>query len=82
MAVNSSHVKEGGRVSRRLKCIRLLERCRQICQATRRLNSATGRNSTDHKYEPRATRGFTEPHAMGTRLKTPDPPGRAPSVRG
>ncbi|GBO33776.1 hypothetical protein AVEN_45267-1, partial [Araneus ventricosus] len=33
MAVNSSHVKGGGEARRR-HCIRSLERCREICQAT------------------------------------------------
>ncbi|GBM17816.1 hypothetical protein AVEN_99687-1 [Araneus ventricosus] len=35
-------------VARRLQYIRSLERCREIFQATRRWNGATGRNSTDH----------------------------------
>ncbi|GBN99391.1 hypothetical protein AVEN_72217-1 [Araneus ventricosus] len=62
MAVNSSHVKG----TRRRQRFRSLERCRGICQATLRRNGAIVRNSTDHKYEPRATRGLAKPHAVGT----------------
>ncbi|GBN07381.1 hypothetical protein AVEN_11111-1 [Araneus ventricosus] len=32
--------------------------CREICQATRRGEGATGQDSTDLKYEPRATRSL------------------------
>ncbi|GBO23082.1 hypothetical protein AVEN_56460-1 [Araneus ventricosus] len=46
MAINSSHVKGGG-VARRRQCIRSLERCPEICHATRSWNGVTVRNSTD-----------------------------------
>ncbi|GBN73243.1 hypothetical protein AVEN_267793-1 [Araneus ventricosus] len=47
MAINSSHVKEGG-VIRRRQCNRSLERRREVCQATRSGNGETGRNSSDN----------------------------------
>ncbi|GBM39598.1 hypothetical protein AVEN_201582-1 [Araneus ventricosus] len=47
MAVNSSHVKGGG-AGRHRQCIRSLERCLEIFQATRCGNGATVRISTDH----------------------------------
>ncbi|GBL98248.1 hypothetical protein AVEN_174055-1 [Araneus ventricosus] len=44
--------------------------CREIFQATRRGNGATGRNSTDHSPQVRTTidSRFPKPHAVGTRL--------------
>ncbi|GBO09108.1 hypothetical protein AVEN_132032-1 [Araneus ventricosus] len=62
VAVNSSHIKG----TRRRHCISSLEYCRDICKANRRRNGATVRipPTTVHKYEPRATRGFTKPHAF------------------
>ncbi|GBM98557.1 hypothetical protein AVEN_186094-1 [Araneus ventricosus] len=58
MAVNSSHSKGRRGVSRRRQCIRSLERCREICQASRRgYGGLVGiPPTTVHKYEPRATR--------------------------
>ncbi|GBL54176.1 hypothetical protein AVEN_190426-1 [Araneus ventricosus] len=52
IAVNSSHIKGRG-VARQLQCIGSHVRCRYICQATRRWNDATGRNSTDHSPQVR-----------------------------
>ncbi|GBL73434.1 hypothetical protein AVEN_145809-1 [Araneus ventricosus] len=52
--VNSSHVK-GGWSGRRRQCIRSLERCREICQATRRRNFVADRNSTDHSPQVRTS---------------------------
>ncbi|GBN94195.1 hypothetical protein AVEN_10036-1 [Araneus ventricosus] len=48
VAVNSSDNK--GR-----QCIRSLERCREICQAMRRWNGVTGRNSPDHSPQMRTS---------------------------
>ncbi|GBN64345.1 hypothetical protein AVEN_2665-1 [Araneus ventricosus] len=51
-------------------CIRSLEPCREICQATRRHNGATGRNSTDYSPQVRTSDDsrFAKPHVVGTRL--------------
>ncbi|GBL69406.1 hypothetical protein AVEN_11667-1 [Araneus ventricosus] len=70
MAVNSSHVKGRG-VAKCRQCTRSLERCREICQATRFGKGANGRNSTDHSPHVRTSRDsrFAKPHAVGTRLK-------------
>ncbi|GBO33183.1 hypothetical protein AVEN_85606-1 [Araneus ventricosus] len=54
MAVNSSHIK-GRVVARRRQCIRSHERCQEICQATRHVNSATVRNSTAHSPQVRTS---------------------------
>ncbi|GBO00512.1 hypothetical protein AVEN_132809-1 [Araneus ventricosus] len=70
MELNSSHVK-GGRVDRRRQCIRTLERCREICPATRRRDGVTARNSTDHSPQVRTSSDsrFAKPQTVGTRLK-------------
>ncbi|GBM58593.1 hypothetical protein AVEN_166984-1 [Araneus ventricosus] len=69
--VNGSHVKGGG-VARRCQCIRSLERCREICQATSRGNGATTvyKYSTDHSPQVRTSSEsrFDKPHAVGTSL--------------
>ncbi|GBM63141.1 hypothetical protein AVEN_150268-1 [Araneus ventricosus] len=60
VAVNNSHIKE----ARRRHCIRSLERCRDICKATRRRNGTSVRipPTIVHKCEPRATRSLAKPH--------------------
>ncbi|GBN52701.1 hypothetical protein AVEN_157233-1 [Araneus ventricosus] len=69
MAVNNSHVKGGG-VARRRRCIRSLERCREICQAMLLWNDASGGNSTDHSSQVRTLSDsrFAKPRALGIRL--------------
>ncbi|GBM73239.1 hypothetical protein AVEN_94685-1 [Araneus ventricosus] len=69
MAANSSHIKGGG-PARRRQCIRSLERCRRICQATRRGKVVTGRNSTDHSPQVRTLSDsrFCKATHVGTRL--------------
>ncbi|GBM16305.1 hypothetical protein AVEN_194046-1 [Araneus ventricosus] len=63
MAVNSLHVKGGGS-----------DQTASVHPFTRALPRDLPRlvgipPTTVHKCEPRATRGFTKPHAMGTRLE-------------
>ncbi|GBN22163.1 hypothetical protein AVEN_187669-1 [Araneus ventricosus] len=57
--------------TRRRHCICSLEHYRDICKFKLRMNGATVQipPTTVHKYEPRATRGLSKPHAVGTRLK-------------
>ncbi|GBM89502.1 Neurogenic locus Notch protein [Araneus ventricosus] len=57
-------------VSRRRQCIRSLQCCRDICQATSSGNGATGRNSTDHSPQVRTSSNsrFAKPLAVGKRL--------------
>ncbi|GBN91304.1 hypothetical protein AVEN_31561-1 [Araneus ventricosus] len=75
LEVNSSYVK-GGVVARRRRCVHPLEHCQEICQATRRENTAIGWNSTDHSPQVRTSSDsrFAKPHAVGTARLVEIPP--------
>ncbi|GBN62610.1 hypothetical protein AVEN_8352-1 [Araneus ventricosus] len=74
MAVNRSHVKGGGAGRRRL-CIRSLERCQEIGQATRSFQGASVRNSTDHSPHIRTSKDswFAKLQAVRTRINSLNP---------
>ncbi|GBM47489.1 hypothetical protein AVEN_153700-1 [Araneus ventricosus] len=68
VAVNSSHIKGGsrGQTASGHPFTRALPRYLPSYAPYERLDCS---NSTDHKCEPRVTRGLDKPHAVGTRLQ-------------